>query len=508
MGRCSYTWEEWDEEKSDFVRRRCLEETWSRSEKFCIFHDPSPDKDGEQFEEKLREKLAGKDYFFDGYFFPEIDFRNEVFEGKVFFNNATFQDAALFIGATFQENADFSGATFQGNANFWKATFQGNANFSSASFQEIADFREATFQETMEFRRTIFQKTADLNKGIFQDGNFIGATFQDKAFFSEAIFHRDAEFNESVFNAGAYFIDTTFQKKAIFLSATFQKTYFRIATFKGDTDFSRTSFKNYTSFYGSDFTESTDFLAARFEGNTDFRDTIFRDANFRGSIFKEKLEFVPKKVGRVDFRDAEFLFRSSITSNLANVLFHRSFIENVAFINCEWPKKYVVYEEKHMEDKDIGLFYNQLETIYRNLKQNMQNHGDYATAGELYYREMEMRRKGAKTKRKRLWLEIYRILAGYGENYWNTAVVSVVITLFFAFLYGIFDCLQYSVEDPSLLQETIDAIYFSFVTFTTLGLGDIAPLTAFGKVLICCEAVTGAFMIALFVVVFVRKMAR
>jgi hypothetical protein len=61
---------------------------------------------------------------------------------------------------------------------------------------------------------------------------------------------------------------------------------------------------------------------------------------------------------------------------------------------------------------------------------------------------------------------------------------------------------------PSLYQEIIDAIYFSFVTFTTLGLGDIRPLTNLGKAFICLEAVIGAFMIAVFVVVFVRKMAR
>ena len=60
---------------------------------------------------------------------------------------------------------------------------------------------------------------------------------------------------------------------------------------------------------------------------------------------------------------------------------------------------------------------------------------------------------------------------------------------------------------PFLYQEIIDVVYFSLVTFTTLGLGDIRPLTNLGKALICLEAVMGAFMIAVFVVVFVRKMA-
>jgi hypothetical protein len=45
------------------------------------------------------------------------------------------------------------------------------------------------------------------------------------------------------------------------------------------------------------------------------------------------------------------------------------------------------------------------------------------------------------------------------------------------------------------------------VTFTTLGNGDIHPV-GYSHYLASAEALTGAFFMALFVVVFVRKMAR
>ena len=90
----------------------------------------------------------------------------------------------------------------------------------------------------------------------------------------------------------------------------------------------------------------------------------------------------------------------------------------------------------------------------------------------------------------------------------HTAGVSGFIVMLFALGYGLSGCLQYSVQNPCLYQQIKDSIYFSFVTFTTLGLGDISPLNDLGKVLICCEAVIGAFLIALFVVVFARKMIR
>ncbi|MBU7025782.1 MAG: two pore domain potassium channel family protein [Theionarchaea archaeon] len=50
-------------------------------------------------------------------------------------------------------------------------------------------------------------------------------------------------------------------------------------------------------------------------------------------------------------------------------------------------------------------------------------------------------------------------------------------------------------------------LYYSIVTFTTLGYGDIHPL-GYSHIIASVEALTGAFFIALFVVVFARKMMR
>ncbi|MGD2247138.1 MAG: potassium channel family protein [Candidatus Methanofastidiosia archaeon] len=80
--------------------------------------------------------------------------------------------------------------------------------------------------------------------------------------------------------------------------------------------------------------------------------------------------------------------------------------------------------------------------------------------------------------------------------------------MLFALFYLTSGCLQYTVQNPCPHQQIKDSIYFSFVTFTTLELGDIRPLNDLGKFLICIEAVIGAFLIALFVVVFARKMMR
>jgi len=57
------------------------------------------------------------------------------------------------------------------------------------------------------------------------------------------------------------------------------------------------------------------------------------------------------------------------------------------------------------------------------------------------------------------------------------------------------------------LLSLLNCLYFSVVTFTTLGYGDMVPVGA-ARALAAFEAFTGSFTMALFVVVFVKKMTR
>lgn len=53
----------------------------------------------------------------------------------------------------------------------------------------------------------------------------------------------------------------------------------------------------------------------------------------------------------------------------------------------------------------------------------------------------------------------------------------------------------------------LNCLYFSFVTFTTLGYGDLHPV-GITKTFATIEAFTGVFMLALFVLTMGRKMMR
>ena len=331
-------------------------------------------------------------------------------------------------------------------------------------------------------------------------------------------FPMDWSFRNKKFDKNAYFEGATFQKGAYFEGATFQyNTFFHEVTFQGIANFFLATFQEVTFFYGATFQEAVfsgaTFLGeANFSGATFLEDAVFNETIFQkyvifaNTVFKENIEFAPGCVENLDLINAKFLSTGSITTDLTKARFHRSYLGNIVFVDCEWPEK--IYEEIHMKDKNVNLSCKQLETIYRNLKQNMQRHGDHVMTGRFFYREMEMRRKGVRTIGNRLWLEVYRLLAGYGEHPIRTAISSFLAILLFASLYWVTECLKYPEDIHTVFEKITSSLYFSFVTFTTLGLGDIHPVNNLGRSLVCCEAVIGAFLIALFVVVFARKMIR
>ncbi|MBU7028423.1 MAG: pentapeptide repeat-containing protein [Theionarchaea archaeon] len=238
----------------------------------------------------------------------------------------------------------------------------------------------------------------------------------------------------------------------ILCEATFQKdAFFTKAIFQEDADFTKGTFQ-----------ELTFFIEATFQRNANFSRATFHYVFFNGASFQD-----------VDFSGATF----QEYANLWEATFQR-------------------------------VHFRSLEIIYRNLKQKMQRDGNYSQAGEFYYQEMEIRRIRTKAKGGRLWLEFYHCLAGYGEKPVRTLLSSLLTITIFAFFYWFLECLKYPQDIHTVFEKFVCSTYFSFVTFTTLGLGDNHPVNNLGRMLVCVEAVIGAFLIALFVVVFARKMMR
>lgn len=117
--------------------------------------------------------------------------------------------------------------------------------------------------------------------------------------------------------------------------------------------------------------------------------------------------------------------------------------------------------------------------------------------------------------RQRFASKLIDLFCGYGERPLNVIIFSLGLICLFAVTYffiGVTSAAGVIGFDRSQdLQANIagffNSLYFSVVTFTTLGYGDIAPVGA-SRFFAALEALMGSFTLALFVVVFVKKMTR
>jgi len=161
-------------------------------------------------------------------------------------------------------------------------------------------------------------------------------------------------------------------------------------------------------------------------------------------------------------------------------------------------------------------FYEQSEEIYRNLRKTAEGNGIYTLAGHFARKELTMRRmQYDKWSQKRMVSKAVDLFCGYGESPVNVILFSLMLIFFCAILFFIFGVqsadgvirLSFSNSFWHNVSDFFSSIYFSVVTFTTLGYGDIHPI-GFSRFIATVEAFIGSFALALYVVVFVQKTTR
>ncbi|MAC45790.1 MAG: potassium transporter Kef [Oceanospirillum sp.] len=200
----------------------------------------------------------------------------------------------------------------------------------------------------------------------------------------------------------------------------------------------------------------------------------------------------------------------------ANLLGTR--LEDARLDNIQWGH-YVLQEKMAHASKDLADrqdYLEQAEEVYRNLRRVLEHEGLFEQAGYFFRREMVMRRlQMPYYSMSRFVSRTVDLFCGYGERPLRIIFFSVFLILAFAvayFLNGVNDggnLVKFSSDLPVLqnIENFLNALYFSVVTFTTLGFGDITP-NGWSRLFAGGEAFIGSFTLALFVVVFVKKMTR
>jgi hypothetical protein len=181
------------------------------------------------------------------------------------------------------------------------------------------------------------------------------------------------------------------------------------------------------------------------------------------------------------------------------------------------------YDRDEPSPWDKAAFtYRQIERLSRDIALSDQSRWAYRSRKDV--RRREYRRTSGLSKKVR-WLkaEGSRWLTNYGDGPWHVVGTSLVVMVLWAFLYPlvggidvpptpedtdtvvweVFPKVVYSLPDP--LAEFATSLYFSVVTFTTLGYGDLQPATGAAQALATIESFVGALLMALLVFVLGRR---
>ena len=375
----------------------------------------------------------------------------------------------------------------------------------------VCYMEERTEEQEQLFRKIIDQKMNppkgaqpdyDFSGYVFVHGNsdnyrpFCGASFGEAASFRGATIGGSLDFDKATFSSHADFAYATFDGYACFTSVSFMKGASHVdATFRSDALFGYTIFndshmpgRESALFMGATFSERAWFQNAGFRGGASFsRVTFHAGADLRGAEFDGSAEF------------------DGATS----------------------PDKHAV------EVDGIKTVVGRAGSLYRLAKQSHQDSGEYMLAGDYHYLERVHawhskwqalpETTGSQWRHVSLLLEyaVGRLVFGYGEKPWRPFIAGMVVIFLWAWLFmltgiEVGDQTICRLLCPSLSPrdwwgtacDFSHSLYFSIVTFSTLGYGDIAPASVASKALANAESLIGLVLVAAFAVCLAKRFAR
>ncbi|HEX5577348.1 MAG TPA: ion channel, partial [Gemmatimonadaceae bacterium] len=202
---------------------------------------------------------------------------------------------------------------------------------------------------------------------------------------------------------------------------------------------------------------------------------------------------------RAAFQNCDIVNSKFESCEFPNARFEASRLDFASFRNCEIELASIAFRADANPQA--------LERVCRNLKLNATSMGHFADASELTYLERTYRRhvlhrqafsRSGEKPRARFraivrWLDslLFNWLWGYGEKPWRL-VFGVIVAI-----YG-FATLQYALDGiPG--RGWWDHVYFSGITFLTVGYGDLVPVEPIPRMFAVLEAVTGMTMLGMLI---------
>lgn len=482
---------------------------------------------------------------FDGSNFTAVQFSGTSFEQDVTFTEAVFSGDSIFKEITVHGCARFDKAHWKDDVNFKYAVFENKANFEGAIFQGGAD----SIEDDVEFAEAVFNGVANFKKSSFNYSNFSQVQFNSDTIFTEATFAADADFDNVVFSKQVNFEEARFLEDADFAESHFMDTVsFAGAVFEGEAnykeenaDFSGVVFDNIVDFSKTKFS-SANFTCIKISNDICFEHSTIDSLNIQilknnkdlianfanaiiknGSIVQPENDWTPYdltnvSLGNVDISTPKlkpdkrlfnyFRFCKTIFDEFDGSEF--DFSDHSRYLNRNNWNLHSFISVKN-GNFSVDMTPETIETTYLNAKNSASSVGDMHAAGEFRTKRQRFARRKrynvlkdqSASLRSRvsngvraLEIAFLGLTCGYGIRIFRIlgafAVIPALFTPFYAFGGKVFATNAGQTTVSALMtpegQSTFfELLSFSYITFLTIGYGNIGPQGWGARILVAIQ---------------------
>ncbi|MCK0745461.1 ion channel [Chromohalobacter nigrandesensis] len=254
---------------------------------------------------------------------------------------------------------------------------------------------------------------------------------------------------------------------------------------------------------------------ARFEEENSWHDLLYYPENFQ-STGRHPIVFSEKVFERISFKDTDFRNIRFLRCQFKNCLFAGASFTDCEFIDCRFFEtntsklrvtRCLLDPSDFKENFDLFSDTNIAIGLYQTLYKNASDEHQPEHAIESLYNMERARHAHLDSQKKRdvitrweylkgkIRHRVYDFVTGYGLRPLRVVRLLFIVVGLFSVLNFLFDSFIFGVKSD---LSFVDSIYFTVVSITTLGFGDMVPVTAAGRVFVTFQALFGFVAISLF----------
>ena len=431
------------------------------------------------------------------------DFSCFNFTESVWLNNSFFLEHTNFDYADFQKDATFEHSTFKRPANFINANFKSTSNFSNITFLENANFENTTFEDNVMFI-----------EGECNEISFAGCKINEMSCFALAklngytTFHRSTIAGELNLRSYINPVSTSINLTSIKLKQSGSITIYKQQLKNYYRPIEKTPWQTNIDIFS--------YLITKIPNNP----YLF--------LIKRPLEYIDIILS---FRfNIYYLFNIGITGSL---IYGEDTDLNFPFINSKKLKPTNKIND-YDDDNEYQLLTN-AASQYNLLRNNFRNQPSTESEEDIChfkYKDLTRRAKWYDPEIKwyhptLLFLEwlLFRNALGYLIKPLSVLCTGIFIITFFAFIYAYNWPSIAQPETQTILEQFSNyitntptpepvptnwyqPIYFSIITFSTIGYGELHPNTPWMQFFTSLQGLLGILWASLFIITVSRKMIR